>query len=757
MKTYFQIAQPIWGKGHEDELNSSLFFVVTLPSKAKTLRIAGCSFYRASLDGAYFAYGPSRDAHTYYRVDSWPIEAKEGTHTLVIEVSGYHCNSFYSLNEAPFIQAEVLDAEENVLAATGKDFHVYSNGGRLRKVTRFSYQRAFSESYRLSPRHEAFLHGLDFPYEEVEPVILEAKKLEDRIADYPSFPIESLTHVESGTCYLDSAKKDYEDRYQVLEFLKIFPKNEWEIDSNHIASALSFQLGSNAFPVLKENEFVTFASKTSKTGFIHLKLNVQKKATVYLLFDEVNVPDPKNSKLIGICFYRNTTHNCITYELEPGEYDLTSFEPYTLHYLRLALLEGEIEVQECNLVLYENPDVRISFRFENEKINAVLDAAVSTFAQNALDLLTDCPSRERAGWLCDSYFSGQAEPLITGQNKVEEAFLDCYSKCDKNYLPEGMIPCCYPADFPSHEFIPNWALWYVLELVRYQQRNGMSPVVENSKENVRGILAYFKKLENELGLLENLQGWIFVEWSKANDEEFTRGVNFPTNMLYCEALMKAGELLGEPSLIEEGKKKKKLIAKMAWNGEFFVDNAIRDASNRLVLTNHTTETCQYYAYFFGILSKEDNPAFFEKMRKEFGETRDDKTVYPNVYKSNVLMGIMMRLTILNRNGYTDQVFDETVEYFYKMASLTGTLWEHDSVFASLNHCFTSNIVNLFLEANFGLQGIDYKNRVIHFSSHASLRDGEVSIPVGEKETLFLQAKEGKLSVKEPSGYRLKWN
>ena len=186
MKTYFQIARPIWGKGHEDELNSSLFFVVALPNRAKTLRIAGCSFYRASLDGTYFAYGPSRDAHAYYRVDSWPIEAKEDTHTLVIEVSGYHCNSFYSLNEAPFIQAEVLDEEGNVLAATGKDFRVYLNEGRLRKVTRFSYQRAFSESYRLSPRHEAFLRGLDFPYEEVEPVILEAKKLEDRIVNYPS-------------------------------------------------------------------------------------------------------------------------------------------------------------------------------------------------------------------------------------------------------------------------------------------------------------------------------------------------------------------------------------------------------------------------------------------------------------------------------------------------------------------------------------------------------------------------------------------
>ncbi len=36
-------------------------------------------------------------------------------------------------------------------------------------------------------------------------------------------------------------------------------------------------------------------------------------------------------------------------------------------------------------------------------LKAIYDAAVETFRQNALDVYMDCPTRERAGWLCDSF------------------------------------------------------------------------------------------------------------------------------------------------------------------------------------------------------------------------------------------------------------------------------------------------------------------------------------------------------------------
>ncbi len=119
------------------------------------------------------------------------------------------------------------------------------------------------------------------------------------------------------------------------------------------------------------------------------------------------------------------------------------------------------------------------------------------------------------------------------------------------------------------------------------------------------------------------------------------------------------------------------------------------------------------------------------------------------------MGIMMRLSLLNRYGCDNLVFKETIEYFYKMSSLTGTLWEHDSVFASLNHCFTSYIINIFLDASFGLKWIDYKNNVIYMQKKPYSLDGEVDIPVG-KEKLILSCKNGTLSIQKPSDFKIKF-
>ena len=754
MKAFFKEALPIWGEGHLEELNSSLYFRAFFKGKQARIKIAANNFYRLFVDGVFFAYGPSRAAHDIYRVDSYElIRKKEGTHTIVIEVSGSNCNSFYALNRAPFLQCEILSEKGEVLASTGKNIEVFLNEGRIRKVTRFSYQRAFSESYRLSPSYHPFLRGLSSPYPSLKALQVETKKLTRRIVSYPLYQRVKYEFKETGEAFIDESKKPYEDRYQVLDYLKIFPKETWEIDSNEVASKLGFKLAKTSFPLLGEMQFATFSNDVSLTGFLSLKVEVKEKSLLYIVFDEVDVRDKSNPDLIGISFCRNTTHNCLTYELEKGRYDLLSFEPYTMMHARIVVIYGKVKIQSFGIVKYENPDASISFSFADGRIDSILEAARNTFAQNAVDLLTDCPSRERAGWLCDSYFSGQAEPLITGSNKEEEAFLENYAHCSKKDLPEGMVPMCYPADFPSKEFIPNWALWYILELYEYKKRNGDCLLIKASEPNIEGILSYFARFENELGLLENLEGWVFVEWSKANDPEFIKGVNFPSNMTYADALEKAGDLLGRKDLSKKGATLKKKIKELSFNGTFFVDNALRGQNNRLILTDHTSETCQYYALYFGILTKEDDASFFNRLIQNFGEQRDEKIVYPSVYKSNVLIGAILRLKILVSNSLSEEVFQETVDYFYKMSSLTGTLWEHDSVFASLNHCFTSHLFNIFLGANFGLDYIDRRKKVIHLRAGACLKDGWVKIPL-EEGTLLLKAKDGRLTIKKPKGYTL---
>ena len=223
MKTYFQKALPIWAKGHEQELNSSLFFKAVIEKKTFDIVIAANNFYRIYVDGQFFAYGPSRDAHEYYRVDKLHFRSKKKGHVIVIEVSGYNCNSFYALNRTPFLQCEIL-TKNQAIKATGFDFDIFNNDTRIREVTRFSYQRAFSESYNLTNDFNSFLITERNPYTKLEPQVMETKRFEERIVHYPAYPKVQFLRKETGEAFINEKKKIYEDRYQVLDYLKIFPK-----------------------------------------------------------------------------------------------------------------------------------------------------------------------------------------------------------------------------------------------------------------------------------------------------------------------------------------------------------------------------------------------------------------------------------------------------------------------------------------------------------------------------------------------------
>ena len=350
------------------------------------------------------------------------------------------------------------------------------------------------------------------------------------------------------------------------------------------------------------------------------------------------------------------------------------------------------------MIVYENPDTAAyKYDFGDPDLNRIFRAAINTFAQNAVDVLTDCPSRERAGWLCDSYFSARTEALLTGDNLVEKSFLENYALCHQApCLPEGMIPMCYPADHFDGIYIPNWSMWYILELRNYFNRTGDKRMREISKEKVLGLVEFFKKYENDYGLLENLESCVYVECSKCNDPEYTAGVNYPSNMLWASALEAAAELYDLPELSEKAKTMRRTIRDLAWNGSFFEENAIRDQDGKLVRTGHTTETGQYYAFYFDVASPETDAELFEKMRVVFGPKRDVEQVYPQVYPSNAIVGNYLRLELLLRYNYKTQVLQECKDFFLYMADLTGTLWEYVKPTASLNHGFAS-IAAVYIE------------------------------------------------------------
>ena len=709
MKDYFVKAKAVWVKGKSLEMNFSCFFYAH-PQKKGILRITGSSFYRVFLNGELIGYGPARAAHGIFRIDEYPLDSG----SLVIEAVGYNSFGYYQINQPSFLQAEVI-IDSQVIFATGDNIPCAINIAKIQKVMKYSWQRAFCESYEYSNNPYIMLQDPEkyLVKSEIEEQNYDKKYLKRNI------PLPQFFNADGQVCetgiFERKEKAPYRDRYMLNDVFKIFKLEELELNVNDDVSSFEYNLKEHSQNNLIAGEYTLWDFCRSYTGFIDITVDVFEDSFFYLIFDEIDYREKViNTEPKNISFYRNTTTNILSYKLKKGTYRLTSFEPYSLRYLKLALSQGSISVKYVGIVRYENMQVNaLKFECNDKKLQSIMDAARNTLAQNSVDLLTDCPSRERAGWLCDSYFSARAEKLFGGNNDVERNFLENFVYYDGRLpIPKGVLPMCYPSDAPDGCNLPNWSLWYILELEDYLKRTGDSELVYLSKDNVLGIISYFDQYLNDDGLLENLEGWVFVEWSKANDDEFIKGVNYPCNMLYSKALETAGKLFGIQHYIKRANSMREVIREQSFNGEFFEDNCIRENGN-LVKTGHITETCQYYAFFFDVADSDNYAKLLNTLMTKFGARRDDKKEFAFVYKSNAFIGNYLRLDYLVKNGYRKQALAECVDYFYNMAHTTGTLWEHDGNFASLNHGFASYVANLLVECITGYIGCDDEKKEIY--------------------------------------------
>lgn len=753
MEIKFCKAVPVWLAGRENELHTRCAFFATFKKLEKALlRITACNAYKVYVNGEFVAAGPARAAHGYFRLDEIELNASLDRNAIFIEVTAYNTYTYCHLKQSAFLCAEII-ADGEPIVWTGKHFSVREYTERKQKVSKFSFQRAFTEVYEFIRSPKATY--LDFSATSKatvgeKPIEVAGGIWQERRVSYSRYTCRKVKKVETGI-YTQSKKTPVQNMLLLREHLGIFKKEEWVSDASDFLQTLEYQK-KNIGDEVACGEYVAYSFKNSETGFLQFKCRAVDDSVVLIFFDELNL-NAGSALPADIRFDRNGSVNIIEYRLKAGQfYEHISFEPYTAKFVKVLVKSGCIADVSLDILAYENPDTEeFMFCCENKKLNEIVEAAKRTFKQNALDILMDCPSRERAGWLCDSYFSSKAEQLFTGGNKVEYNFLENYECAYSSVLPKGMIPMCYPADSLDGKYIPNWALFYIIELYDEYLRTDDLTMVERSRQRVIGVLDFFDKYLNQEGLLENLESWVFIEWSKANDSSFVCGVNYPSNMLYAKALECAGALYGLKEYIEHAGKIKELIKEQSFNGEFFEDNRIRE-NGILMQTGHMTETCQYYAFFTGVATKEEYPELFKTLVEKFGAKRQTDIVYPMVYKSNAFIGNYLRLIMLLENNEKGRIAEECVDYFYYMAQKTGTLWEHNDSYASLNHGFASYVANLLIDYLIGYRG--RMGKTLIFSKPAVDIDCTLRLPL-ENGFLEYSRKGGEKNLTYPPLYNIK--
>ncbi|MDR1958128.1 MAG: hypothetical protein LBQ54_03630 [Planctomycetaceae bacterium] len=769
-------AQPVWVAGREKEMNLTLGFRAVFPTKKEpsvpqtaTLKIAASTLYRVFVNGEFVGSGPARAAHGYFRVDEYDVSQyihNDTENILAIEVAGYNINSYYTLDQPSFLLSE-MEIDGNIVAATGRknDFEAFQIKERLQKVERYSFQRPFTEYYRMKNGYDQWRVSSQVPVESLPLAVFPPVKLLPRRVLIPAFEIlNPVTVYAKGTVKKIKPEKYHKDRSltQISPKLKGFTEAELETrppsqEMQEIVTDLHEIFRQSAMPLnavsLKDNEFVTYDFGTDLSGFPGAVLECTSPTRLIFYFDEILTDGDVQTRkrMADIC-------NQIVYELEPGHYTLETLESYTFKYLKVIVLQGHCRIEKIYLREFAYPENKnAAFESGNEKLNKIYAAAKQSSRQNRIDVFMDCASRERAGWLCDSYYAAIMEKELTGNSAVSYNFLENYAlpECF-DPIPDGMIPMCYPADHYDGNFIPNWSLWFIVQVDDYARRGGDPALIVQLKPRIEKLLQYFIRFENEDGLLEKLPAWVFVEWSKANG--FVQDVNYPSNMLYCAALASAARLYDNSEWAKKSENIRRTILRQSFNGEFFVDNAVRK-NGKLQRTANTTEVCQYYAFYFGVATPDSFAELWKKLVTEFGPNRNDQSVYPQVFRANAFMGNYMRMDLLSRYDLQSQMITEIQDYFHPMAEKTGTLWEHMQNNASCNHGFASYIGHVLYRDVLGIRSIDYLNKeiVICFTD-IDLECCGGSIPIGDEkvELRWIRSQNQiRYSLSTPKGYKVK--
>ena len=710
----FEKALPVWAWGREHEMNLWLSFRTVAKKAEKTiLRLTGSSAYDVKVNGEFIAFGPARAAHNFYRVDELDLSAyiREDA-VITITVAGYNCNSFYHVDQPAFLCAELIQDDE-ITAATGSHgFLCRVMTEHEQKVERYCNQRTFCEVYNLSEALNAWNldASAEFTDKDFALVILAKMEQKTYIARGSYYNTYDRVPAEKITSRLTYTKGDFKARIRYPHYivsrkpnrveLKMFQLEEVTTDSFIDARNIEVSeiLPTDEVPTAQTIEVgqgVTYKMAFNTTGKVALDAVCEEDTEIIITYDEFM----GENGLVD--FRRMYTVNVLIFRMKKGTYHLSTFEPYTLGAMHVFVTKGKATVSNVHMVYFGANQTERRYNGTDEELRTIFNAAVETYRQNTFTIYMDCPSRERAGWLCDSFFTSRVEKVLTGKSEVERAFLENFFLPDSfRALAKGMFPMCYPGDQYDGGYIPNWAMWLVLELEEYLARTGDRKFVDDAKPRIMALVDFFKGYENKDGILEKLDRWVFVEWSEANN--LVQDISFPSNMLYARMLVAVANLYGDDSFREKAKHIKEYINANAMTDEgFYCDNAVYGEDGIARLSGKCTETCQYYAFFCDITSPEENPELWNRMVHDFGPERvvphnwpeiKEDAKWRHIYASNAFIGNYLRLDLLHRYGEHEKLVENIRGFFIKMATLTGTLWENETPTASCNHGFASHVL-----------------------------------------------------------------
>lgn len=233
-------------------------------------------------------------------------------------------------------------------------------------------------------------------------------------------------------------------------------------------------------------------------------------------------------------------HNGVNYAdryiMKPGEQQWEVFERRAFRYMQIDFrdITEPVTVESVSLNFNTYPvQWNGEFRCSDKRLNDIWRIGAYTVQLNMEDAYTDCPWRERTQWWGDARVEAMSNYYAFGDYKLIRQGIIQVGQSQKE---DGSTACFYPGVFDR--IIPSFCLIWVGSIWDYYTYTGDAGLVREMYPKVEKLIGYFEQFRDKNGLISNVPGWMFIEWTQTEYE----GAVSALNCFYFETLIHASNM-----------------------------------------------------------------------------------------------------------------------------------------------------------------------------------------------------------------------
>jgi hypothetical protein len=330
------------------------------------------------------------------------------------------------------------------------------------------------------------------------------------------------------------------------------------------------------------------------------------------------------------------------------------------------------------------------FECSNPLFNRVDRAIDWAVRANLAHVLTDCPHREKLGWLEVAYLMG---PSIAGRYDIARFYRKIARDCVDSQAPDGRVPTvapAYPAFSGGFAYTPEWGAAAVLVPQLVHTWYGDPSALRDSYAAMRAFVDYMRSTSQDLVPAPGLGDWYdYGHGQPVGASQFT-----PVELSAMATFYRCTRGVSETAALLDRPEDERVYGQWA--------DRIRDAFNarffdgRAEYRNRGSPQCaNSMALALGLVPPGAEPAVLNRIVEDL-RRRDNQQTAGDI-------GYAYLVETLARHGRSDVLFDiasRTNLGSYGFIVNNGwtsmpEAWDADTG-ASMNHCMLGHIQDWFL-------------------------------------------------------------